>query len=226
MDITSYLLGKKSSGGGPSGDKYTPKHISFTNYDGTDLEYETKNLDTKNITTMKEMFNNCFNLTKIDLTGWDTKNVTTMNKMFYCCMGLLEIDVSSFDTSKVTDMSYMFYLRGTSAPQCSKIVFGDNFDTSKVTNMQSMFGATNLVDADFSKFDFSSVTTLQSFFYTSTANKLSDDTLNSLLLALQTATSVETKTLKSIGLPSSKATKCTTLSNWPALVALGWTTGW
>ena len=34
------------------------------------------------------MFNNCLNLTNIDLSSFDTKNVTNMSAMFYECSNL------------------------------------------------------------------------------------------------------------------------------------------
>lgn len=57
---------------------------------------------------------------------------------------------------------------------------------------------------------------------------LSDDSLNNILASLATTTSLYTgtKTLKYVGLSSTQATTCTTLSNWAALSAAGWTTGY
>ena len=56
---------------------------------------------------------------------------------------------------------------------------------------------------------------------------LSDDSLNNILTMCINATSyTSTKTLKYIGLASALATKCTTLSNYEAFTAAGWTTGY
>lgn len=56
---------------------------------------------------------------------------------------------------------------------------------------------------------------------------LSNASLNNVLGALATATRYAgTKTLKYIGLSSTQATTCTGLSNWSALSAAGWTTGY
>ena len=60
------------------------------------------------------MFQNCTNLTSLDVSGFDTKNVTDMTSMFQNCTNLTSLDVSGFDTGKVTNMSNMF--RG-----CSKL---------------------------------------------------------------------------------------------------------
>ena len=56
--------------------------------------------------------------------------------------------------------------------------------------------------------------------------KLTDNSLNNILASITLATGVSTKKLKSLGLSSTQATKCTTLSNWAAAQAAGWTTGY
>ena len=37
----------------------------------------------------------------LDLSSWDTKNVTTMERMFQDCRTLKSVDVSNFDTSSI-----------------------------------------------------------------------------------------------------------------------------
>ena len=53
--------------------------------------------------------------------------------------------------------------------------------------------------------------------------KLSDDSLNNIMASLATVadTGTTNKTLAYIGLTSSQATKCTTLSNYSAFTAAG-----
>ena len=116
------------------GNKYAPRSISFINYKGTELDYETANLDTSNITVMGEMFGNCTNLTHLDLSNFDTSKVTGMYSMFTSCSQLTTLNLSGFDTSKVTNMYAMF-------DNCQKLTTLNLtvFDTSKVTNMHSMF---------------------------------------------------------------------------------------
>ncbi len=48
------------------------------------------------------------NTTSIDLSGLDTSNVTTMTNMFENKQALTSLDLSNFDFSSVTDMSKMF----------------------------------------------------------------------------------------------------------------------
>ena len=116
------------------GNKYAPKYISFATYKGTDLDYETANLDTSNITMMNEMFRDCTSLTHLDLSSFDTSKVTGMYTMFRNCTQLTTLDLSGFDVSKVTSMYAMF-------DNCQILTTLNLtvFDTSKVTNMHSMF---------------------------------------------------------------------------------------
>lgn len=171
------------------GGKYAPRFISFGNYSGTDLDYEVANLDTSNITNMKEMFYYCTNLEELDLSSFDTSNVTNMEGMFYYCSQLTSSDLSSFDTSKVTNMRSMFVNCGNLTSldvsnfntsnvtdmysmfdQCSKLKTLNlvNFDTSKVTNMSSMFrnyAYYKEASLDLSTFNTSNVTNMSRMFY-------------------------------------------------------------
>lgn len=57
---------------------------------------------------------------------------------------------------------------------------------------------------------------------------LTNESLNNILASLLTATPrlVGTKKLSNLGLTSTQATTCTTLSNWQSLADAGWTTGY
>ena len=116
------------------GNKYAPRYIKFSNYKGSDLDYEIANLDTSNITEMNEMFRDCTSLTHLDLSGFNTSKVTSMFRMFDTCPNLTHLDLRGFDTSKVTSMFSMFaYCREL------KTLYLSDFDTSKLTNMYQMF---------------------------------------------------------------------------------------
>ena len=139
------------------GNKYAPKYINFNYYDGTDLDYETANLDTSNITDMHEMFNSCSNLTHLDLSGFDTSKVTSMYRMFDTCSLLKTLDLSGFDTSKVTSMYAMFrYDQNLTTLDIS------GFNTSKVTNMFDMFSYCRKL-SNIPKLNASSVTNVNDF---------------------------------------------------------------
>ena len=95
-----------------------------------------ENLNTANVTNMREMFNGCSNLVKLDVTNFNTAKVTTMLGMFYDCSNLTELDVTHFNTAKVTTMLGMF-------GGCSNLAELDvtHFNTANVTNMFNMFYA-------------------------------------------------------------------------------------
>lgn len=116
-----------------------------------------------NVTGMTDasyLFEQCYNMTSIDLSGFDTRNVTDMGNMFDGCSGLTSLDVSGFDTCNVTDMMYMF--RG-----CSSLTSLDvsSFETRNVVSMEGMFsGCSGLTNLDVSGFDTSNVTAMLGMF--------------------------------------------------------------
>ena len=158
QDVTSYSsVNVNVEGTG----KYAPNFIIFKDYKGTDLTYETQNIDTSNLTSMSYMFSACANLTSIDVSGWDTSNVTAMNAMFASCSKLTSLDLSHFDTSKVTTIGSMF-------SSCSSLTSLNlsNWNTQNVTSLSGMFyGCNKLTSLDLSHFDTSKVTTFDTTFY-------------------------------------------------------------
>ena len=67
-----------------------------------------EHLDLSQATSTIYMFNDCENLTSLNLSSFNTANVTEMRAMFRKCRALTALDLSSFNISKVTDMSCMF----------------------------------------------------------------------------------------------------------------------
>ena len=116
---------------------------------------------TDKVTTMANMFSNCYRLTSLDASNWVTSNVTDMQYMFRECNKLTSLDVSNWDTSNVKNMSYMFYLcKSLTSLDLSKWV------TSNVTYMRSMFNScNNLTSLDVSNFDTSNVARMDYMFY-------------------------------------------------------------
>ena len=118
------------------------------------------NLNTSNVTSMYAMFQDCPNLTELDLSKFNTSKVTDMYAMFYGCNNLNSLDLSSFNTSAVTDMMRMF-------DGCEKLTSIDvsHFNTSNVTNMMDMFyGCSSLKSINVSNFDTSNVTNMSWMF--------------------------------------------------------------
>jgi surface protein len=54
------------------------------------------------------MFNNCSNLTNLNISNFNTKNVANMSHMFSKCSNLTNLDLSNFNTENVNNMSNMF----------------------------------------------------------------------------------------------------------------------
>ena len=65
-------------------------------------------LNTRDVTSMKDMFSRCSALSSLDLSGFRTANVTSMGGMFNECTKLQTLDLSSFKMSKVKYMNSMF----------------------------------------------------------------------------------------------------------------------
>ena len=93
-----------------------------------------KNLNTKEVTDMVDMFCDCRDLSSLDVSGFNTGKVTDMSGMFYECISLKLLDVAKFNTANVKSMSNMFY-------NCQNLALLNvtNFNTANVTNMQGMF---------------------------------------------------------------------------------------
>ena len=93
-----------------------------------------KNLNTKEVTDMADMFCECKDLSSLDVSGFNTGKVTDMSGMFYDCISLKLLDVAKFNTANVKSMSNMFY-------RCYNLDLLNvtNFNTANVTNMQGMF---------------------------------------------------------------------------------------
>jgi surface protein len=118
-------------------------------------------LDVSKVTNINFMFDNCRNLTSIDLSNWDTSNVTSMLSVFNYCTNLTSIDLSNWDTSKVNNMQGVF----TYCENLTSIVLS-NWDTSNVTAMNNMFSYCHkLTSLDLSSLDTSKVTNMDSMFY-------------------------------------------------------------
>ena len=86
------------------------------------------NIDTSNVTSMREMFARCYRLQKVPL--FNTSNVISMNNMFYNCSSITTVPL--FNTSNATHMDYMFYY-------CTSLQTVPLFNTSNVINMREMF---------------------------------------------------------------------------------------
>lgn len=220
MDITSYLLGKNSSGGGGGGSDLDWSAIGFNgtpqaivdgynhaveimnNWDSTRTSFSTdfqsdRNLvifpllDTSNLTTMASAFDGNYTLTAIALLN--TENVTTMKECFSGCTGLTS--VPKFNTKKVTTMQKMFQ-------NCYSLASVPLFDTSGLTG--------------------------NSLFYTfSNCYNLTDASLDNILQMCINATGYTgTKSLSALGITNTSiysATRIQALPHYQDFINAGWT---
>lgn len=170
-------------------------------------------VDTSNATSMSGMFRNCSKLEVVPLLN--TENVTDVQSMFLNCSSLITIPL--IDTSKVQSLFATFQ-------GCSNLVAIPQLDTHNVTNMFVAFqNCAKLRDVPI--LNTSKITSIDSAF--SNCSSLSNESLNNIMAMCIGATSYKgTKTLKYLGLSSTQATTCQSLSNYQAFLDAGWTTGY
>ena len=116
---------------------------------------------TNKVTSMKNMFNSCNQLTQLDMSNWDTSNVTDMSNMFYACRKFIQLDLSNWDTSSVTTMKSMFNT-------CTSLTQLDasNWDISNVKVMDYMFSScSQLTQLDVSNWNMGRVFNMTDMFY-------------------------------------------------------------
>ena len=222
MDVTSYLLGKNSTGGGGGGgsdldwtaigyngtpqaivDGYNHAVEIMNNWDSTKTSFgttfqEDRNLvimpllDTSNVTTMSGAFYGNYTLTSIALLN--TENVTSMSECFRECRGLTS--VPKFNTKKVTTMQKMF-------ASCYDLASIPLFDTSAITSSAGFTGM-----------------------FTNCFN-LSDNSLDNILQMCINATGYTgTKSLSTLGITSTSTyptSRIQALPHYQDFINAGWT---
>lgn len=174
------------------------------------------------IISAASMFNDCTALQSVTASTNGVQYLQTCNRMFYGCTALTSVTLAFDSAQNVNEICSGC----TSLTNLTGLSFG-----SSVNTYQSAFnGCTSLTTVPAGVFDFTSITSasLLSYMFTSCSN-LSNTSLNNImgdLVATGTSITGSNKTLKNIGLTSAQATTCTGLSNWAALSAAGWTTGY
>ena len=161
-------------------------------------DFDISSFDTSSVTNMFSMFasfglaiklddifdlkdiNNYPGIESLNLSNFDTSNVNNMSGMFYNCFHIKEIDVSSFNTSNVRDMIGMFEneqdgdefnmflpdVDQIAEFPIQKIIGLSKFDTSSVTSMEGMFYlCANIESLDLSNFNTTSVNDMEMMFY-------------------------------------------------------------
>lgn len=107
---------------------------------------------------------------------------------------------------------------------CSSLERVSEIDCTSAVSLANMFAGC-LKLKDIKLINTQNVTNMGNMF--SLCTELTNESLNNILAMCISATSYTgTKTLDYLGLTSTQATTCTTLSNWQACVNAGWTTGY
>ena len=140
---------------------YAPTSLKdfFKNSTALETISNIENLNTANVTNMTSMFDNCQNLSSLNLSKFNTENVTNMSYMFDNCQNLSSLDLSKFNTAKVTNMYAMFtHCQNLSSLDLSK------FNTANVTDMSWMFSDCQLSSLDLSNFNTEKVREMYNMF--------------------------------------------------------------
>ncbi len=140
---------------------YAPTSLKdfFKNCTALETISNIENLNTANVTDMTSMFDNCQNLSSLNLSKFNTENVTNMSYMFDNCQNLSSLDLSKFNTAKVTNMYAMFtHCQNLSSLDLSK------FNTANVTDMSWMFSDCQLSSLDLSNFNTEKVREMYNMF--------------------------------------------------------------
>lgn len=160
MEVTSYLLGKKSSGGGSTGGLNwasigytgTPQILSYgydyaqTIYDNWEEELEYIGDD------LSYFFSDSSDLVFMPLV--DTSTITNFDSVFSGCSGL--IHVPQLNTSDGTNFGNMFF-------HCTALRYAPQLDLSKGASFKSMFeGCVDL--AEVPQLDMSSAYAIDNIF--------------------------------------------------------------
>ena len=140
---------------------YAPTSLKdfFKNCTALETISNIENLNTANVTNMTSMFDNCQNLSSLNLSKFNTENVTNMSYMFDNCQNPSSLDLSKFNTAKVTNMYAMFtHCQNLSSLDLSK------FNTANVTDMSWMFSDCQLSSLDLSNFNTEKVRKMYNMF--------------------------------------------------------------
>lgn len=122
----------------------------------------------------------------------------------------------NYDVTGIADLRSLF----SSFASLKKL---PTMNTSSATNIQNWCnGCSSLIDVPV--YDFSNVTNNYNTF--ANCPSLSNESLNNIMQMCIRMTGVANKNLKYMGISSTQATTCQSLSNWSNFVAAGWSTGY
>ena len=130
---------------------YAPTSLKdfFKNCTALETISNIENLNTANVTNMTSMFDNCQNLSSLDLSNFNTEKVREMYNMFSFCQKLSSLNLTNFNTEKVTNMDYMF----NGCSDLTTIYASDKFIIAEFNNGYKMFYGCKLLKGALPKYD-------------------------------------------------------------------------
>lgn len=201
-----------------------PKNLDLSNttnaervFVGCNSLLEVPNVDYAKATTIRQMYTNCVNLTTVG--NINIPLATLVSSMFSGCSNLTAVgDITLLSTgNRTVSIDSMF-------EGCSSLVTAPNMNTRLVSYINACFnGCSSLVNLP--AYDMTNVTQIVN--YVQGCSSLSDESLNNVLISLNTLTRyTNTKTLKFIGLNAEQASKCAAMPSYQDIANKGWTTGY
>ena len=166
------------------------------------------------------MFRNCANLTAVNgINSWNLNKVTTVAGMFTNCKSLEVMDLSGWATKgmvKLNNISSMF----TDCPKLQNVNLSGWYSYNLVNATKAFMNCSNLVTINMDGMNLKKVANMMSMFTGCT--NLSDESLNSIMGALTTATTTSNKKFANLGFTADQIATMATLSNYANANALGW----
>lgn len=129
------------------------------------------NLNTTQVTTMEDMFRNCFTLITLDLTSFNTPNLTNTTNMFANSYKLERIYANeNFKTDKVTEGEHMFSACTALQGNISYKEAGNPMN-QQYANLDGLFTAKDLADRPYVKYEGNNITFRYGYKYSTRENE-------------------------------------------------------
>ncbi len=136
----------------PSGNRkiIAPPDISylFANFHVTTEIQGLEHIDVSQVEDMEGIFENCCDITSLDLSSWNTSSITNLSNAFRDCHELTSLNVSNWDVSNVDSLEFAFEMT-------RKLLSLDlsSWETPKLKNADCLFKYSSITYLDISSFN-------------------------------------------------------------------------